>query len=246
MQHAITVTNLFKTFPTSEGRRSTPVLADVSFRVDEGSLFVLVGPSGSGKSTLLRILSGLEAPTKGSVSRGDSKPEDISFVFQQFALLPWLSVFQNIELPLIARQIPHKERASRIMAELRRLGLADFAHALPRNLSGGMRQRVGIARAFVTDPKIIFMDEPFSELDSFTAMELREELLTMWRERRPTIVMVTHNVGEAIELADTIAVLSPRPSTIEKVFHNTLSRPRNPRSQAFWDLEDRIVEVIRP
>ena len=247
MQPALIVTNLYKTFRTDPEARSTPVLSDVSFEVAKGSLFILVGPSGSGKSTLLRILSGLETPTRGQVKRAEAiEPEAVSFVFQQFALLPWLTVFQNIELGLIAQRVPPHERKRRISEELHRLGLADFAHVLPRKLSGGMKQRVGIARAFVTNPKVIFMDEPFSELDSFTADELRQELLTMWQERHPTIVMVTHNVTEAIELADTIAVLSPRPSKIEKVFHNTLPRPRNPRSEVFWDLEDKITQVIRP
>ncbi len=171
---------------------------------------------------------------------------NVGFVFQQFALLPWLSVFQNIELPLLARHTPPEERKKRVEAELKRFHLEKFAHTRPRELSGGMRQRVGIARALITEPKIVFMDEPFSELDSFTAEELRAELLEIWSERKVTIVMVTHIVEEALELADRVAVITPRPGTIEKIVINDLPRPRNKRSESFYRLADELYKLIKP
>ena len=178
---------------------------------------------------------------------------DFSFVFQQFALLPWLTVSENISIGLVARNVSARHVKERVNKELKRFGLENFGDEYPRELSGGMRQRVGIARALATDPKVIFMDEPFSELDSFTAEELRKELLRIWQnpewiggEARPTIVMVTHIVEEAIELADRIAVLTPRPAKIERIVKNGLPRPRELRSQAFYALEDELYRLIRP
>jgi NitT/TauT family transport system ATP-binding protein len=155
-------------------------------------------------------------------------------------------VRQNVELGLIARNVPEHVRVRRVMRELKHLGLEKFAQHFPRELSGGMRQRVGIARAFATDPKIIFMDEAFSELDSFTAEELRQELLEIWREHQPTIVLVTHLVEEAVELADRIAILTARPGRIEKIVKNALPRPRVTRSREFFSLQDKITTIIRP
>jgi len=207
----------------------------------------LVGPSGSGKSTLLRIMSGLEKNHKGEVVLGnDTGHKDMSFVFQQFALLPWLTVYQNIELGLLSKKIDPKLRHSLVTKELKQFGLEKFANAYPKDLSGCMKQRVGIARALVTSPKIIFMDEPFSELDSFTAEELRKELLQIWSQRKPTIIMVTHIIAEALELADRIAVLSKRPAKIEKVVKNNLNRPRAMRSNEFFGLEDQLYQLIKP
>lgn len=222
-------------------------LDDINLSINPGELFVIAGPSGSGKSTILRIMSGLEKDFDGSVAYGRGiTRKDFSFVFQQFALLPWLTVKENVEIGLIARKITPHIRARRVMAELKLLGLEKFCNHYPRELSGGMRQRVGIARAFATDPKIIFMDEAFSELDSFTAEELRHELLDIWREKKPTIILVTHLVNEAIELADRIAVLTPRPGKIEKIIKVTLDRPRAKRSPEFFALEDKLTGIIRP
>ncbi|MEK7173582.1 MAG: ABC transporter ATP-binding protein, partial [Patescibacteria group bacterium] len=176
----------------------------------------------------------------------DLKRSEISFVFQQFALFPWLTVEENIGFGLAARNMPEKERREIIKKELKEFGLESFARVPPRDLSGGMKQRVGIARAFATAPRVVFMDEPFSELDSFTADELRKELLTLWHARKMTIIMVTHIVEEAILLADRIAVLTPRPGRIEKIIKNDLPRPRVERSQDFYDLEDKITKIIRP
>ncbi len=237
--------NLNKTFYDDN---SVPIIAidKISLSIEEGEIFMFLGPSGCGKSTLLRILAGLDKPSAGEVDFGRVAPHDVSFVFQQFALLPWLTIFQNVELGLIGRNISVVERKTIVEEELHTFGLAEFSRSYPRDLSGGMKQRVGLARAFATKPKMIFMDEPFSELDSFTAEELRRELLTIWHQRRPTVVMVTHNIIEAIELADTIAVMTPRPGKIEKIIENGLKRPRKKRTNEFFDLEDKLYKLIRP
>lgn len=222
-------------------------LLDIDLEIKEGEFFVFVGPSGSGKSTLLRIMSGLEKDYEGVVRLGPGlASNDISFVFQHFALLPWLTVWENAELGLRARHVGEQERNKIMGRELDRFGLLKFKDSYPRELSGGMRQRVGLARAMITSPKIIFMDEPFSELDSFTAEELRKELLGAWQERKSTIVMVTHVIEEALELADRVAVLTPRPGKIEKIVDVKLARPRNERSPDFYSLEDELSEIIKP
>ena len=245
MAGIITLKNITKYF--EEDEKKLLVLDDIDLEIEAGEFFVLVGPSGSGKSTLLRIMSGLEKTYKGEVVLDKSVGKnDMSFVFQQFAVLPWLTVYQNIELGLFAKKLDEKARHSIVMKELKQFGLEKFAHSRPRDLSGGMRQRVGIARALATEPKIIFMDEPFSELDSFTAEELRKELLAIWADRKPTIVMVTHIIAEAIELADRIAVLTPRPARLEKVVKDSLVRPRAMRSPEVFNLEDQLYQLIRP
>lgn len=238
--------NVHKVFPMGRSEH-TVALADIDLEIFQGEFFIFVGPSGCGKSTLLRILCNLDQPSRGTVTlESNLTPFDMSFVFQQFALLPWLTVSQNIALPLVARGTPSAEQETLITQELKVMGLEKFAHAYPRELSGGMRQRVGIARALVTNPKVIFMDEPFSELDSFTAAELRKELLHIWQERKLTIVMVTHIVEEAVELADRIAVLTPRPAKVERIVPDYLPRPRIERSEPFYHLEDLITEIVKP
>ena len=224
------------------------VLEHIGLEIGPGEFFVLLGPSGSGKSTILRIMSGLEKSYSGTVQWEDGITQsDMSFVFQQFALLPWLTVYENAEMGLIMRKdLTTDMRRVMVMKELRELGLERFAHAHPHELSGGMRQRVGIARAIATNPKIIFLDEPFSEVDSFTGRELRKDLLAIWERRKMTIVMVTHLIEEAIELADRIAILTPRPGKIEKIISNPLVRPRNIRSPESYKLEDEIYALIKP
>ena len=257
MNPLITLKNVSKHF-SEDGKQGIAVLTDINLEIFPGEIFVFVGPSGSGKSTLLRIMSGLERQYNGSVIIHEGhNNRDFSFVFQQFALLPWLTVGENISLGLVARKISAHRIKERVAKELKRFGLERFGNSYPRDLSGGMRQRVGIARALATDPKVIFMDEPFSELDSFTAKELRKELLRIWEnpewgeekkhtQERPTIVMVTHIVEEALELADRIAVLTERPGKIEKIVKNTLPRPRALRSQEFFAFEDELYRLIKP
>ncbi len=230
-----------------DGKEDLLALLDIDLEINEGEFFVFVGPSGSGKSTLLRIMSGLERDFEGLLKLGEGLgPGDISFVFQHFALLPWLTVEENVGLGLVARRVPKKEVQKIAGKELEQFGLEKFKDGYPRELSGGMKQRVGLARALATNPKIIFMDEPFSELDSFTAEELRKELLSVWQERKTTIVMVTHMIEEALELADRMAVLTPRPGKIERIVPVNLPRPRDKRAPDFYKLEDELYEIIKP
>jgi NitT/TauT family transport system ATP-binding protein len=244
MSAIISLRHISKTFQNGKVRQQA--IDDISLDIQEGEFFLFVGPSGCGKSTLLRIMSGLEKDHSGKVTYGDGFfHRDISFVFQQFALLPWLTVFENVELALIARDIDPDERKKATMQELRHFGLAEFANVYPHELSGGMKQRVGIARALVTQPKILFMDEPFSELDSFTATSLRQDLLKIWEERNITVVMVSHIVPEAVELADRIAVLGAHPGHLVKIVENKLPRPRQKRSPEFFKIEDELYGLIK-
>ena len=233
----------FKEYPS----KSLKVLEDINLEINSGEFFVFLGPSGSGKSTILRIISGLERSYHGQVTFSEEiSGQNFGFVFQQFALFPWLAVWQNVELALTGKNIPLSQKHSVINEKIRMLGLEKFAHVHPRELSGGMRQRVGLARALVANPKVIFMDEPFSELDSFTAEELRQDLLKIWQEQKITIIMVTHLIEEALQLADRIAVLTSRPGKIEKIVHNSLPRPRHKRSKEFYDMEDELFSLIKP
>jgi ABC-type nitrate/sulfonate/bicarbonate transport system ATPase subunit len=245
MAPALTLHHVSKTF-VEPGVRLAAV-KDISFTVTQGEFFVMLGPSGCGKSTLLRAMAGLDQDFSGTIIRdGVTDPTHISFVFQQFALLPWLNIYENVEMGILDKHLPAHEAMAHVNQELKRFGLEKFRHSYPRDLSGGMQQRGGLARAFVRQPRILFLDEPFSELDSFTAARLRQELLQIWRETGVTIIMVTHIVEEAIELGDRIAVLSPRPSVIEKIVTNPLSRPRNRRSPAFFHIEDQLYELVKP
>lgn len=223
------------------------VLKSITLDIYKGEFFVVLGPSGSGKSTLLRVMSGLEKSFTGTaVTAPGITNVDMSFVFQQYALFPWLTVFENIALGLRHNTKDKEVIKKKVMAAANELGLGAFVQSYPRELSGGMKQRVGIARAMVIEPKIVFMDEPFSGLDSFTADTLRKDLLKIWKEKNITIILVTHLAAEAVELGDRIAVVTPRPATIEKIFINKLPRPRKKRTSAFYKIEDEIIELIKP
>jgi NitT/TauT family transport system ATP-binding protein len=231
----------------SEHHRHRFALQAIDLTVHAGEFLVMVGPSGCGKSTLLRIMSHLEDTFTGTRTYMEPvPPTEMSFVFQHFALLPWLTVYQNVAINLLATEPSADKLEQRSMKELERFGIQNVAHHYPRDLSGGMQQRVGLARALVKQPKVLFLDEPFSELDSFTAQELRHTLLTMWQEQRPTIIMVTHIAAEAVELAERIAVFTPAPGTIEHIVTNPLPRPRNRRSPEFFALEDKLMNLIKP
>jgi NitT/TauT family transport system ATP-binding protein len=242
----IKLTNLSKFYELASDEHLL-ALEDINLTVSEGEFFVILGPSGSGKSTLLRAISGLDREYEGQLYVAPSiNPSDMSFVFQQFALLPWLTVYENIEIGLIGRKVGLSDRKQIVKRELDQFGLHKFADSYPHELSGGMRQRVGIARALATDPKILFLDEPFSELDFFTAETLRRELLDIWKQRNLTVMMVSHIIEEALELADRIAVLSSRPGRILRLINNTLPRPRAVRAEEFFKLEDRIYKLLKP
>jgi NitT/TauT family transport system ATP-binding protein len=246
----ISVRGLSKSFEGRGGRPLT-VLDDINLDVHEGEFVALLGRSGSGKSTLLRCIAGLMAPTEGQVLfRG--KPltgtnRETSMVFQTFALMPWLTVQQNVELGLEARGVEPGERNERALRAIDIVGLDGYESAYPKELSGGMRQRVGFARALVVEPAALLMDEPFSALDVLTSENLRGELLELWEGQKfptKTIVMVTHNIEEAVMLADRILVLGTNPGRIRSDMVNPLPRPRRRRTPEFDDLVDQIYRMM--
>jgi NitT/TauT family transport system ATP-binding protein len=241
----ISAKNVSWSYKKQYGRPGTHVLEKVSLDVRKGEFLVLLGPSGCGKSTFLRILAGLDRPLKGKVSyTSDLSPEECNFVFQDFALLPWLSALQNIELGLVGRHVGREERTLRAHEMLKRAGLSRYAAHRPHELSGGQEQRVGLARAFATRPAVVFLDEPFSELDFYTAKSLRAELLSFKEENHATIVMVSHYIEEAASLADRIIVFSGRPGTIAGTIVNDAPRPRRERTPAFFAVEDKIRSLF--
>ena len=209
------------------------VISPTDLAIEEGEIVALLGPSGSGKSTLMRMLTGLSAPSAGQVYWHEKPIEtaevNVSIVFQSFALFPWLTVLQNVEAPLKARGMEASERRRRSLKILETVGLDGFQAAYPKELSGGMRQRVGFARALVVEPEVLFMDEPFSALDVLTAENLRSELLELWQGKTiPTkaIFIVTHNIEEAVLLADRIIVLGRNPGHVRTDFKVSLLHPR--------------------
>jgi len=227
------------------------VISATDLSIVPGEILALLGPSGSGKSTMLRMLTGLSKPTAGRVYWHEKPIEEaeinVSIVFQSFALFPWLTVLENVQAPLQARGIAPAERHERSMKMLDTVGLDGFEAAYPKELSGGMRQRVGFARALVVEPEVLFMDEPFSALDVLTAENLRSELLELWAKKTmPTkaVFIVTHNIEEAVLLADRIIVLGRNPGHIRTDFKVQLPQPRDRKSEAFTQLVDYIYKVL--
>src|ERR1700759_2301781 len=227
------------------------VIAPTDLAIVPGEIVALLGPSGSGKSTLLRMLTGLTKPSGGEVYWHDTPitraNPNVSIVFQSFALFPWLTVLENVEAPLKARGMSADERRERSLRIIDTVGLDGFGAAYPKELSGGMRQRVGFARALVVEPEVLFMDEPFSALDVLTAENLRSELLELWQKKTiPTksIFLVTHNIEEAVLPADRIIVLGPNPGHVRTDFKVTLAHPRERKSQPFTQLVDYIYKVL--
>ena len=239
-----------KSFLQPDGRQ-IQVIAPINLSLEPDSIVALLGPSGCGKSTLLRILSGLTPPSGGQILWHDEPLSEcrpnVAIVFQSFALFPWLTVLDNVEVPLLARGMAHSERHNRALRTLDKVGLKGFETAYPKELSGGMKQRVGFARALAVEPEILFMDEPFSALDVLTAENLRGELMELWVGRKiPTrsIFVVTHNIEEAVLLADRIIVLGRDPATIRADFRVPLRQPREHTSVEFLLYVDYIYKLM--
>ena len=227
------------------------VISATDLSIVPGEILALLGPSGSGKSTMLRMLTGLSKPSAGQVfwhgKRVDQTEINVAIVFQSFALFPWLTVLENVEAPLQARGVSPEERRERSLRMLDTVGLDGFQAAYPKELSGGMRQRVGFARALVVEPEVLFMDEPFSALDVLTAENLRSELLELWAKKTmPTraVFIVTHNIEEAVLLADRIIVLGRNPGHIRTDFKVQIPQPRDKKSESFTQLVDYIYKVL--
>jgi NitT/TauT family transport system ATP-binding protein len=242
--------SVWQTFPQPNGTTLT-VLEDVSLSVKPGEVVALLGPSGCGKSTLLRLFAGLTVPAKGEVLVHGSALKGLNtyagIVFQSFALFPWMTVRENVLTVLRAAGLDELAASSRADASIKTVGLAGFEAAYPRELSGGMKQRVGIARALSVNPETLFMDEPFSQVDALTAESLRAEVLDIWaaRDRNPSsILMVSHDIKEVVYMADRIVVLAANPGKIRTIVDNPLPRPRDYRSPEFLRLVDRLHEII--
>ena len=228
---AIKIDDVSMVFDSNDGTKVN-ALEHVSLDVKKGELISLVGPSGCGKTTLLRMISNLEEPTDGEIHVMGMTPREVrlqqkfGIVFQQPVLFDWRTVKKNIELPLEIMYYSKKDRSDRADEMLKLVGLSDFAGRYPRELSGGMQQRVNIARAFAIRPEILLMDEPFSALDEFTKEKLHEDLLRIWRKTNKTIIFVTHNIAESVFLSDRVCVLSPHPGRLSAIVDIDLPRPR--------------------
>ena len=250
LQPIVEARQISKGYQQPEGRE-IQVVAPIDLLIESNTILVLLGPSGSGKSTILRMLSGLLAPSKGEIfwhgkTLQGSRP-NVAIVFQSLALFPWLSVLENVEGPLLARGMAHPERHRRALKALDAVGLKGFETAYPKELSGGMKQRVGFARGLAVEPEILFMDEPFSALDVLTAENLRRELMELWTEKKistRSIFLVTHNIEEAVLLADRIVVLGSNPATIRADFRIPLAQPRDRKSASFLLYVDYIYKVM--
>jgi NitT/TauT family transport system ATP-binding protein len=238
----LTVENLNKNY-VSRGSE-TAALVNIDLRIEEGEFVCLLGPSGCGKSTLLKIIAGLIPATSGRIAiNGEavSRPgPERAVVFQDYALFPWMNVRDNVEFGLEARKLPVAERHEISSRLLKVVGLSDFADRFPHHLSGGMKQRVSIARALAVDPSLLLMDEPFGALDAQTRHVLQDELLRIWREYRKTVVFVTHSIEEAIYLSDRIVVMTARPGRVKQIVTVPEARPRD---MASIDMNQRQREV---
>lgn len=232
------IDRLDKTYPNG-----VHALAQFSAEIRKGEIVAIIGGSGCGKSTLLRAIAGLDVANRGKVMLDDigiSAPhEKIGIIFQEPRLLPWLSVADNIGFGLAA--LPAAERRDKVATALARVGLADKAKAWPRELSGGQAQRVAIARALAPRPEVLLLDEPFSALDAFTKRDLQDHLLDLWAETRPTMLLVTHDVDEAVALADRILVMRPRPGRLFDEITVNLARPRDRASPLFDHVKRRVM-----
>lgn len=246
VESELTLKNVSKTFSARQGEVNA--LKDISFDVREGEFVCLVGPSGCGKSTLLNLIAGLEKPDSGEIFLGrkpvDGPGADRVVVFQDGALFPWMSVLGNVEYGLKIRGVPCPDREDRAMETLKLVHLDRFAHSFIHELSGGMRQRVAIARGLVLEPRILLMDEPFAALDTQTRDLLVEELRGIWSELGNTVLFVTHNVREAVYLGDRVMLLSFRPGQVKNIFKVNLNRPRDPDDPNLENFVRSIVEEL--
>ena len=237
-----------KSFPTLDHAEArTHALDGVSLSVSAGELISFLGPSGCGKSTLLRLITGLDAPDSGELWVGDEPitgpSAERGLVFQDPNLFPWLTVRRNIESGLVARGVLGEKRGE-VDEFMRLVGLENFANSFPHHLSGGMAQRVALARALINHPKVLLLDEPLGALDAFTRMRMQDEVLRLWRDRGTTMLLVTHDIDEAIYMSDRIVLMTPRPGRLERTITVELARPRQRNSPEFLRLRGDILELL--
>ena len=246
MSGEIKLSNITKIFNQGETEEVT-ALNGVDSTIPAGSFVSLIGPSGCGKTTLLRCIAGLESPTTGEVLVDGAKitkpGSDRGFAFQQANLFPWLTIRDNIAFGLRARHI-YKDRKEDVDKFIKLVGLEGFEKSFPHQLSGGMNQRASLARALVGHPKILLLDEPLGALDAFTRMSMQDEIIRLWKEHNTTMVMVTHDVDEAVYLSDYVVVMSPRPAKVEKIIKIDLSHPRARGQDIFLKYRTQILEIL--
>ena len=243
---SLTIQSLNKIFRREDGVE-VEAIRDLSLKIDAGELVSLVGPSGCGKSTLLRLLAGLDSPTTGQLLMGPDPIEgasaDRGLVFQDPNLFPWLTVRRNMQAGLVARHVL-RERRHEVDEFMKLVGLETFAESFPHQLSGGMAQRVGLARALVNHPRVLLLDEPLGALDAFTRMKMQDEVLRLWQNRGTTMLLVTHDIDEAIYMSDRIVLMSPRPGRVDRIIEVDLPRPRPRHSSEFFQLRTRILDLL--
>jgi len=249
----IRIEHLHKRFPGRDGDQDTVVaIQDLNLELRDHEFVTVIGPSGCGKTTLLRIVAGLEQADSGQVlldGKAVTGPgPERAMVFQSFALMPWATVLDNVTFGAEMRGVPKNVREERALGLIRQVGLAGFEHRLPKQLSGGMQQRVGLARALAVDPEILLMDEPFGSLDEQTRRLLQEQLIHIWEGNRKTVLFITHSMEEAVLLADRLVLLSPRPGRVQEIIDIPLPRPRGPeteKSPTFVEIKEHVWARLR-
>jgi len=243
--NALSIEHVSKSFVLDGTPR--PVLKDINFQVGHNEIISIVGASGCGKSTLLRLIIGLDGDYRGSITRGvtdQTSPAKIGMVFQDHRLYPWLTVEGNVELVFDKSDLSSSLKRERVRHYLALVGLSDYAKAYPKQLSGGMAQRAAIARALAQEPDILLMDEPFGALDSILRMRLQDELLSIWEKNKVSIIIVTHDVEEALYLADRVLIMEPNPGRVRDVFDVGLPRPRDRSAPILADLKKRCLAML--
>lgn len=247
-QTVFNIEGISKSFVTEGGKNDLLVIKEINLEIKDNEFVCLVGPSGCGKSTLLRMMAGLESSTSGKILyRGKpfNKPtKDIGLVFQNYSLMPWLNVEDNIAMGLKFKKASKKEKQETVDEYLNIIGLESFRKSYPHELSGGMQQRVAIARSLANDPDVVLMDEPFGALDAYTRIQLQKELLRIWESHKKTIVFVTHSVDEAIYLADRIILMSRNHGSIEKDIHVEIPRIRERSNPRYAELNQELLNEL--
>ena len=245
---ALRVVGATKSFPTPGNAAVRNLALDATtLSVAAGEFVAIIGPSGCGKSTLLRLIAGLDIPDSGELWVGNDRitgpSAERGLVFQDPNLFPWLTVSRNIQSGLVARGLLQKKRPE-VDEFIRLVGLEKFAHAYPHHLSGGMAQRAALARALINHPRVLLLDEPLGALDAFTRMKMQDEVLRLWQSRRTTMLLVTHDIDEAIYMADRIVIMTPHPGRVERILTVSLDRPRQRNSMEFLHLRSEILELL--
>ena len=249
METEVKIENLWVQFPDKDGGEPVTALQNVNLEIRQGEFISLVGPSGCGKTTLLRTIADLQKPASGSISVRGKSPREIrlekkfGIVFQSPVLYDWRTVRRNVCMPMELMGLPKKYRTARVTEMLELVSLLESGKKYPHELSGGMQQRVGIARALAIDPEILLMDEPFSALDEFTKEKLHEDVLAIWRKTNKTILFVTHNIQEAVFLSDRVVVMSPHPGRISAVIDIDIPRPRKLSDKSSVELNELVSKV---